>query len=557
MSLWVDGFEPSFKDAAERCALRGGNADASTLERYFETRLLRLNPKPGGRLAASGEARVVTVDGETSHAFSRVHIIYLDVGCWAGKGGEDQWPRHREFGVAHGQLVLLCAFSQMPTQPTEPDPYAAYGNPQVWNHEASSLTSTALVDATIVHNPDWPKVQKLLFALAQAVPKSQLRILGATSLASIYVQEPPRGDDVPITIFLGDFHAPVATNSANAHIVENGRELLRGRLAMRTDELQGVPPLPGSDFAKLGFKAGQRTGEALQDLQWNAPTTHESVESWLRLYHGEGQRGADIFQDAGPDLRAFVDALQRFHENDHPLELVQLGDLFDLWLGFQHAFGDTRGGVGPLENLHEDALEFARFWVERTLFKTDQGPHLVHLLTLGQRAGRNRETGLRLRTKFLYGNHDDYLKHGGGTPIVVPAGLEHADSKIHAFGRRSFDARVGLWAEHGHQPDTYNHDEDPSSGYKLTQAAFFIPGVRKVEGPAGWVTTAPRGKYVPRLVSIEHAIRRCLHGQAKLPGSAFRGIYVMGHTHEAMLKRVELLPCPPREHRRSSGSGGD
>lgn len=553
MSIWVGGFEEPFRKAAGTCALRGGNADALTLEKYFETRLLYVSPPAGARLGASGDPRVVTVDGQTSHALSRIHIIYLDVGCWAGHG-EDQWPRHREFGVAYGQLVLLCAFSLMERKPTDPDPYAAYGNPQVWRSKTSTLVSTALVDATIAHHPDWPKIEKLLRALAEAVPRSQLRILGATSLASIYVQEPPRGEDVPITIFLGDLHAPVATTPANAHIVENGREMLRGRLAMRTDELQGVPPLPGSDLAKLGYKAGQRTAEALQELQWNATTTHESIERWLGLYHREKQRAADIFEDAGADLRDFVDALQRFHETEYPLELVQLGDLFDLWLGFQHAFGDTRGGVDALDNLRDDAMEFARFWVKRTLFETEQGPHLVHLLTLGQRAARNRETGLRLRTTFLYGNHDNYLKHGSDAPVVVPAGREHAGRKISVFGRRSFDAREGLWAEHGHHPDGFNRDKDPRSGHGLTQAAFFEPFVRKVEGPAGWVAAAAKGTYIPRLVSIEHAIRRCVRGQPNLPGTRFRGVYVMGHTHEAMLKRVELLPCPPRKDRQSATS---
>jgi hypothetical protein len=87
MSPWVEGFEPSFKKAAEQHALRSGSIDASTLERYFETRLLRINPLPDaeGHLPKSGDARVVTVEGGTSHALSRVHMIYLDVGCWAGQ----------------------------------------------------------------------------------------------------------------------------------------------------------------------------------------------------------------------------------------------------------------------------------------------------------------------------------------------------------------------------------------------------------------------------------------------------------------------------------------
>jgi hypothetical protein len=501
----------------------------------------------------------VTVAKETSQALPVIDFVYLDVGCWAGNGDDQQtiakgWTKHREFGVVCGYVILLCAF----VPETKPNYYDRYSNPQAWDTDTRQLAPSALIDATITRHPDWPRVADLLDALANCLPKSALYILGATALSSIYVPVPARGKATPITIFLGDMHAPVATSPANAHILEGGNEMLRGRLEVSDADLHWLRSIAVDPWPLLAQKVRKRILDNQKDLHWKQTTTRESMDNWLRLYHVEGQRTADIFQDAGKDLRAFVDALKDFHQNTWPLELVQLGDLFDLWLGFQRAFGGRLGTTPALDNLHGKALDFAHYWVERSLFETDQGPHLVHLLTLGQRAGKNRQTGAHLRTTFIHGNHDNYLNHGGGRPIDVPAGHEHAGMKINAFHLPSFEERTGLWAEHGHQPDNYNHDANPSPGHQLTQAAFFQPDVRNLEGPAGWAVSMGDGKGIQRVKSIDHALHRCLLNHIRPPNpkappeakvEPCRGVYVMGHTHEAMLKRVELWPCPPRTYR--------
>ncbi|MBN2577285.1 MAG: hypothetical protein JXP73_22170 [Deltaproteobacteria bacterium] len=545
--VWTSGFSPSFLDAAAACALTNASAvtDATLLD-YFETRLGYVNypaySRLSKRLAAANPLgpRVVTVAKETSQALSQIHFVYMDVGCWAGNGGKDEWPRHREFGVVHGDLALLCAFV------SDKSGCPHYGEPPAWKKEGQ-LAPSPLVDAAVNRHPDWPRIRMLLDRLAGCIPDTNLRVLGATLLASPYIPGPPRGEDAPITVFLGDLHAPVANAPENAHIVENGREMLRGRLEVAADGLAGLSP---------ASRAAMHTAEVGREFEWERTSTRESVESWLRLYHVKKQRTADIFQEAGPDLRLFVNALQKFHEKAWPLELVQLGDFFDLWIGFRRAFGGTLDKTDALDNLHPDALEFARFWARRTLFETDQGPHLVHLLTLGQRAARNPQTGMRLRTTFLHGNHDNYLKHGSDSPIIVPAGREHAGRKLQVTHLRSSWYKPGLWAEHGHQADAFNRDRDPRWGYKLTQLAFFEPGARSLEGPAGWFGSKATGKSLQRVNSIHHAFRGCLMDHWFSPAQPCRGIYVMGHSHEPMLKRVDLLPCPPREHRQGGVSGG-
>jgi hypothetical protein len=555
---WLDGFDPSFLSAAASCALRNGRTDAATLEAYFRTNLRYVDPlfytNIFSRLARKvpSDPRVVTVAKETSQALPVIDFVYLDVGCWAGNGDDldtkaKGWTKHREFGVVSGYVILLCAF--VPQE--KPNYYDRYSNPQAWNTKTRQLVPSPLIDATLTRHPDWPRVADLLNTLANCVPKSAgLYILGATALASIYAPVPARGKAAPITIFLGDMHAPVAISPASAHILEGGNEMLHGRLEVSDSDLHWLRSLVADPWPLFAGKVGKRILDNQKDLQWEQTTTRESVDNWLRLYHVKGQRSADIFQDAGKDLRAFVDALKDFHQKTWPLELVQLGDLFDLWLGFQRAFGEKLGKTPALDNLHGRALDFAHYWVKRTLFETDQGPHLVHLLTLGERAGKNRQTGASLRTTFIHGNHDNYLRHGGGRPIEVPAGHEHAGMQINAFHLPSFEERIGLWAEHGHQPDSFNRDENPSVGHQLTQAAFFQPDVRNLEGPGGWTTSMGNGKGIQRVKSLDHALDRCLRNHIHPTNpEPCRGVYVMGHTHEPMLKRVELLPCPPHQYR--------
>jgi hypothetical protein len=543
-STWIKKFEPWFVTAARTCALWNNETDAETLSDYFRTKLRYIDyplySQLSQKLATETpcDPNVVSLAHDNSLAISPIHFAYMDVGCWAGDGGENAWTRHREFGVVHGHLAVLCAFS------TKPGDYRRYSNPPSWK-SFENPTPSPLIDATITRHPDWKPIGNVLGKLSGALRDDKLYILGATAITSRYVTVPARGDTDPVMVFIGDFHAPVATESSNAHIVEAGKELLRGRLDVWTEGIEIPTLLPG---APLVLKTGQFLEEITGDLRWGRSTTRAAMEKWLHCYYVKGRRTADIFQGAGADLRAFVDALADVHRDTWPLEVFQLGDLFDLWLGFQRAFGRQEGTLKAVDNLLEDALEFARFWVERSLFQTDQGPHLVHLLTLSARAGKNRQTGAALRTHFLYGNHDNYRKHGGGMAITVPEGHEHAGMKIAAFHVPSFSNPDGLWAEHGHQPDPNNRDENPAKGHRATQLAFFTPSIRSAEGAYGWAASTIENDNLLRVTSIHHAIDTCLlrHLDKTAPEPC-RGFYVMGHSHEPMLKRVELWPSPPRK----------
>jgi hypothetical protein len=67
--------------------------------------------------------------------------------------------------------------------------------------------------------------------------------------------------------------------------------------------------------------------------------------------------------------------------------------------------------------------------------------------------------------------------------------------------------------------------------------------VRRLEGPYGWLKSLLDKEGILRVVEIKHALDRCLLDYGK--SNPCRGIYVMGHSHEPMLKRVEFWPRTP------------
>lgn len=536
---WTSGLDPEFVKAAAACARTNNGSEASTLSAYFRSRLRCVDRDAYKKLSkslreqGSLSPRVAVVGDDVSLAPTPVHFVYMDVGCWAGDGGDNGWTRHREFGVVCGGLALLCAFEKGNLKG-----YRAALSPPKWKTFVGSPATTQIVDATVTKHPNWPRVQDFLKELAKDSDLGDLYLLGATMVASTLMPTPPGDDGNPIMVFIGDFHAPVATASSNAHIIENGQEMLRGRLkTLLAKPDRWAINVPGQIYDEAARLKREAT-DILAEMQWNAVTTRESVDNWLRIYHTGGPRAADIFQGAGADLRTFVDRLKVCHNSICPLYVVQLGDMFDLWLGFQRGFKKSIDDPTP------DAGRFAQLWVKRTLFDADQGPHLEHFLTMSQTAGLNLRTGAALQTKFLYGNHDNYRKHPVGGTAEVSFNREHDELVSAVFGAPANLRLPGLWAEHGHQPDPSNHDEDPTRGYELTQAAYLKPGVRSLEGPATWASWKVNSGGIARVEGIKHAMRRCLLDHVD-NASACRGIYVMGHTHEAMLKRVELMPWPP------------
>lgn len=539
------GFPARLVEAIGTCTENINEASLTDRDEYFGVDTVYVDPRAYcdilRGLDRSLTAGVSSEDFPTN-SFGQpiIELVYIDVGAWAGSGAPQiGWTRHRQFGLACGSVVVLCGFGTVDTiQPAFYPfhvPAEEFADPGFLDqtHEAKTLR---FIDMQALRQPDFEPIRNLLRQLSNTAI-GQLHILAATMNRTHPSILPPPPNDV-VHVLLGDLHAPVVTERHEAHLEAGndiGEEAMRGRLNLdASSHIPGFPSGMDNDMAILG-------GQVLGTMDYDAHGSNSAVDLWFDRYCGDTQtKGAEIFQNAGQDLRTFVDYLRNFHETCNPIHIAQLGDLFDLWMGFQRGFVE---GVEPVSGV--PMTDFAHFWMERTI-RTREGDHLVKLLRVSEEA----KGDVPLRTSFLYGNHDNYRKHGGPAIRSNPTS-EHPDGvSLDVFGApsqlvlegvdRNGIPRGGLIAEHGHQPDSSNSDDNPLLGYRLTQAAFLYPSTRNLEGPVSWRKEQVMGTDdYPRHCNLKYAVRT--HLTATTIGQR-RSVYAMGHSHEPMLKRIRIVP---------------
>ncbi|MCC6521333.1 MAG: hypothetical protein IT373_01605, partial [Polyangiaceae bacterium] len=83
-----------------------------------------------------------------------------------------------------------------------------------------------------------------------------------------------------------------------------------------------------------------------------------AVHDWFTLYER-----ADLFQDAGTDMLTFLTRLETFarEHGERPLKVVQLGDMIDLWIGFERYFAETPANARAVHLLTGQPLTGAAF----------------------------------------------------------------------------------------------------------------------------------------------------------------------------------------------------
>jgi hypothetical protein len=481
-------------------------------------------------------------------------LIYMDVGHWGGdatspESTDAHWSRRRDFGIVCGRLGALCSYekgsaSQIARIGFDPDS-------GVVDKPTQGLEGT----------PEFQRILPLLNHLSTnrslgrvAVTKA---LLGDTSLAVA-----PK-DDV-IHVFLGDLHAPIMTEKdatysgtppqwpefsqdpvvlqhglpivtkvASAHDA-NGRycpseitQLLLpviGKILGLGVNVPAVLPAVLSPAtlsllipAILGVLGEYWLNTALSTWPDQAKMSGLEAWEWFKMYHGGKKKGADIFENAGKDLKDWLDLLVGYQNGGAkpPVRLAQLGDLFDLWIGLRSAFG-SQGIVGPTTPA---AKGLANYWVEQSETCTSQHEALALLRDFDTKTGAPGGASV-----FLYGNHDNYL-----------SGM---------LGRKAQHSIPGLVAQHGHQWDSTNCDENPKWGYLLTQAAFAVPALRKLEDPLLALSATVSFGIGPRLkfteMALEESVFQPLLGKKKRPAMFF----VMGHTHQPLLQEIVVLESP-------------
>jgi hypothetical protein len=391
-------------------------------------------------------------------------FIYLDVGRW---GGSQFYPKARDFGIVCGRTAVLCAYRTEKGKDTKvPNPY---------------------------NRPEVDHINALLEHLGKNSDLGRVKVRGHHTARTLL---PNNADVTPDRLFVivGDMHLPVITSVTDTQGARMGRQ--PGSDDRDTPEQAIVTP--------MGDYAGTIPAHTS-----NGGMVESEAMDWYASYAGANRagvrdhKGADIFEQAGPDLSLFVGMLNSF--TGFPLHLLQLGDMFDLWIGLERFYVEHPSRVVlDTSKTNPDPVTWINHWTDRTLNGTSQSTHIKAFL--GFTNGRKN---------WLYGNHDDYFAAHNPTSLVQASGNLNR--------QEVFDEKqTRLFASHGHKWDTANRD-GATSGQRLTQLAFSYPSVRMVE-PGG------------RRDMIIGAVELFLSNESN-PFCVF----AMGHTHTGVIVPINIL----------------
>lgn len=311
------------------------------------------------------------------------------------------------------------------------------------------------------------------------------------SEAQVVEQGTPRRDR--IYVFLGDLHLPA---------VDEGNQ---------------------GDLLQEPATHGRLVGATADDGLLASMTIAERID-WFNRYHGSPtDLGADVFQHARMDLEEWLQVLIRYQGSSSgarlPIHFIQTGDMFDFWIGLHRYFGSSASGQVVLESAAED---FVSIWLNQTVNLTEQG----------RAAQAIQNASNTLNATYVYGNHDNYLAR-----LPTRTGAGGVGRRVANFTDRDSGSRRGLlYAEHGHRMDGSNRDGS-TAGHTATQAAFFFPQVRNFEDVARKGEALFSGAAPERITYFGDCADLCLSN-----GCA---VFVMGHTHHGLVKRIDIVG-PPR-----------
>jgi len=514
-------------------------------------------------------------------------LVYMDVGRWSGNAPTEKdtpanWGKRRDFGIVHGRLAVLCTYTTNATAGDKDDPVIK------------------VVSGSIRTSDEFEEVLPLLKILSSDPKLGRVQVTKAV-LGRKLNNEIPKEDR--IYVILGDLHAPVMTDGRRTYSDEPQQKSLadtgmavqsipgayasgalasgvlkrgplhewRGRydpgdlasevlptvargvgesakaivqanpIAIYAGEAQAVAEAPTTAAAIV--TVGGAVSAILMEIaaktslrEWpDSEGGHaESVRDWFDRYHGTREKkGADIFEDAGADLLLWLTLLKDYQANEGgklPVRLMQLGDLFDFWIGLKCPF-DLIHGSRSFPNKSK-AMAFVKYWMDETL----RAPAIRCLWDFDKHTPV--VTRPDLKTVFLYGNHDTYM--GSLLPEIV---------------KERFEDDPGLIAQHGHQEDTFNKEQNAAGGYLLTQAAFSDDHIRGIEDPVSSLGPTLFGGSWTRLDLAELALRTCIFDRVKR-NKAPAMTFVMGHTHEPVLQVIHVVALPEDKARATSRSTG-
>jgi hypothetical protein len=377
-------------------------------------------------------------------------FIYMDVGRWGGNLEiETDCPAHesqqRDFGLICGYHAVLCRFNSK--------------GKGLSRHKKTTIPDEA-------NDPFIKRIKRFFQIICQ---KYGVMIIKWETITRNIKEENI------INIFLGDLHLPVCLEPKH----------------------KVVGP-PGDTRTVIDDIF---TGKVL-DSDYTKVKNQEDLRKWYEKYIK-----GDIFRGADKDLEIFLDLLEQIKEvtkADVEVRFFQLGDMYDLWIGFKSYYEkfDRPPGKVKLVNLDKEwqyripnefinSEDFIYYYVRKT---NSCFPKLIE-----------RFNKLNVKQKIiLYGNHDCYL-------AVYNPGKEKL--------QRSYREN-NLYCEHGHWIDDWNYDGN-KNGHSTTERVFAYPTIRKFD---------PDRRY-------NYIVGSTLEYYDN-PNFSF---FVMGHTHFPFLTKVRIV----------------
>ena len=251
----------------------------------------------------------------------------------------------------------------------------------------------------------------------------------------------------------------------------------------------------------------------------------------LKPAHKLSKRDLFNSRDSIPAMIDFL-ALVRGFGHASQITLVQLGDMYELWAGRECEFMPASPDKPGITMKKPSSAEEVGEWIGET---HQRWPKLF------QAFDQCRDTGIEML--FLHGNHDNYLDplanykpDPKGSPNVVVAAnvAAAANAYIQAnptqsgpsstvYSRQIEIDKDGIFIEHGQRCDPYNRDGAMAGFNNANLAAdlFFLPFLKELG-------STERAMYV-----VGASAMWCVKTRDF-------GVYVMGHTHEANLTKVEV-----------------
>lgn len=208
------------------------------------------------------------------------------------------------------------------------------------------------------------------------------------------------------------------------------------------------------------------------------------------------------------------------------IDLVQVGDMYELWAGRSCYFRRNPGGP-PGVTIDPSNVKEVAGWICNT---HEFQPELF--------AAYDRCATALKQFRVIHGNHDSYLS----VPAVVSAANAAIDDRVakpngYMVNQKMIKTTVhprvdggainenGVYIEHGQRCDTYNSDGNPDGHQKMQSAMTGIAPARSFM--AGFDSTR-RESFVTAAAAMWVTLQQGF------------GVYVMGHTHSPVLNRVDV-----------------